>query len=328
MLRRILQTLGRNRKRTAGVALLASLALLNVLAYNHARAMTHYDADADGTPSPEALSIGQKVKALLLGVQVPRPRNQNDPGSVGLSFDTLMLPGSDGITLEVWRCRVPAPRGSVVLVHGYAASKASLLGEARAFADLGYDVYLVDCRGSGGSSGHCTSIGVYEADDVARVATHLQETAPGRPVILYGQSMGAAAILRAIAAQGVRPSAVILEFPFDRLLTTVGNRFGAMGLPAFPGAELLVFWGGVQQGFNGFHHNPADYARNVDCPVLLFHGGQDTRVLPDQAEAVFDAFTGPKRRELFAEAGHVPCRRVDAERWQRAVAEFLRENVS
>ncbi len=79
----------------------------------------------------------------------------------------------------------------------------------------------------------------------------------------------------------MQPAALVLESPFDALLSTVVNRFALMGLPAFPFAHLLVFWGGVQQGFNGFRHYPADYATEVRCAVLLLDGANDTRVTPD-----------------------------------------------
>jgi hypothetical protein len=49
-----------------------------------------------------------------------------------------------------------------------------------------------------------------------------------------------------------------------------------MNVPSFPAAQLLVFWGGVQAGFNGFSHRPAEYAKSVSCPVLFLHGEDDT----------------------------------------------------
>ena len=89
--------------------------------------------------------------------------------------------------------------------------------------------------------------------------------------MLYGASMGAAAVLRA-AVGTVAPRAVVLEAPFDRLVTTVVHRFEAMGflaMLALPGAAVLVFWGSVDGGFNGFAHNPADYAARVAVPTLV-----------------------------------------------------------
>jgi uncharacterized protein len=37
----------------------------------------------------------------------------------------------------------------------------------------------------------------------------------------------------------------------------------ALHIPPFPLAELIIFWGGVQHGFNAFAHNPVTYAAQV-----------------------------------------------------------------
>jgi alpha-beta hydrolase superfamily lysophospholipase len=59
-----------------------------------------------------------------------------------------------------------------------------------------------------------------EAEDVAAAFVYARESWPGQPIVLYGVSMGSAAILRAVAVEGVRPAGLILEGAFDRLLTT------------------------------------------------------------------------------------------------------------
>jgi alpha-beta hydrolase superfamily lysophospholipase len=145
--------------------------------------------------------------------------------------------------------------------------------------------------------------------------------------VLYGQSIGAAAILRAVSVQGARAEALVLECPFDRLVNTVGNRFRAMGLPAFPGARLLVFWGGVQQGFDGFGHNPVDYAADVSCPVLLLHGTDDPWVSVEQVQAIFHELRGPKRLQLFEGLGHESYLATRPGEWTQAVAGFLTDHV-
>jgi len=182
---------------------------------------------------------------------------------------------------------------------------------------------LLDFHGSGGSRGSETSIGMHEADDLAQAVEYVQQRIPSRILILYGQSMGSAAILRAIAVNGVRPSAVIVECPFDRLVSTAANRFAAMGLPAFPAAHLLIFWGGVQQGFNGFRHNPVEYARQVRCPVLLLHGARDARVTREQAESIFRSVPGEKQFTLFPEAGHESYLGAAPALWAESISRFL-----
>jgi alpha-beta hydrolase superfamily lysophospholipase len=307
---------------TVGLVVIA-LVGLNVSALLHARAMTHFSTGGARTAKPEALSFSEKVRALLLGVNIPRPENTSTPAFLDLPFETQTITEADGTVLEVWDIPAERPRGVVVLFHSYASSKSALLREARAFHDMGFAACLVDFRGSGGSSGNVTTVGVREADDVVAATAHAGVLAPDKPCILYGQSMGSAAILRALAVHDVKADAIVIECPFDRLESTVANRFTAMHLPAWPGAPLLVFWGGVQCGFNGFDHNPADYARDVRVPVLLLHGSADPRVTPEQVQSVFNNLAGEKKLELLEGAGHQPYLDTHTERWQRLVRQFL-----
>lgn len=45
--------------------------------------------------------------------------------------------------------------------------------------------------------------------------------------------------------------------------------FAACFAPTFPMTGLLVFWGGVQNGFWAFGHNPTAYAKKISCPTLV-----------------------------------------------------------
>ena len=234
MPRKCLRWMWLHRKTTICLLLVAGFPVLNFVAYNHAHSMTHFRADGSKTGRPESLSFSEKAQVLFLGVNVPRPLNQSDPGSQRLTFNTLHFQGKGGINLEAWHIPHPNAKGTVLLLHGYGACKSRLLPEAKAFHDLGYTTILIDHRGCGGSDGNKTTIGVYEADDVAAVVQSLQKSNPDQPLILYGRSMGAVAILRAISQDGVSPKAAIIECPFDRLLSTVENRFSAMGLPRSP----------------------------------------------------------------------------------------------
>ena len=304
-------------------AVLSCVVLLNLLAYIHARAMTHYSAGGERTIPPERLSALDKVQVLFTGVIVPRPANTATPADLGLKYQTHSIPRSGGLNVEVWRVPGHASRPVVILFHGYGACKSQLLDEARVFHEFGCETWLVDFRGSGGSAGNETTLGVYEADDVASAIEFAKESSGARPLVLYGKSMGSAAILRAVAMAGANPAAVIVECPFDRLLTTVENRFSAMGLPSFPFAQFLVFWGGVQQGMNGFAHNPVDYAASVRCPVLLMHGELDPRISVPQVRSIYENFAGSKELVLFPRAGHESYLESDSERWKLAVGKFV-----
>lgn len=234
------------RWRIIGFALLG-LAAFNGVAWVQAWNLTHYTAAGlSQTSPPEQLSLPERAWTILTGVQVPRPENTAPLAAgvlaaVPVPYATVRIPLAGGDWLEGWQQAHPAARGTVLLFPGYARSKISLLHPAAAFYRLGYSIILSDYRGVGGSSGNSTTLGVREGADVATVVAYARQAQPNQPILLYGESLGAAAILRAVAHEGVRPEAILLEAPFNRLVDTVGNRFAAMGLPAFPAAQTLVF---------------------------------------------------------------------------------------
>jgi hypothetical protein len=254
---------------------------------------------------------------------MPRPQNARTPATYALPGQRHVFAGARGIPLEAWVIPRAEARGTVVLFHGYAASKDSQLREAIAFREMGFQTMLVDFHGSGGSGGSETSVGYHEAEDVAAAFGYARALPGGVPVVLYGASMGAAAVLKGVGDRGLDPAGLILEGPFDSLLATTRHRFTAMGLPGFPMAELLVFWGGVQQGFDGLAYRPAASAARVTRPTLLMSGAADTYVTPEETRAIHAALGGPKRLVFFDGLGHDAGLRLRPREWRAAVAPFL-----
>ncbi|HXV48193.1 MAG TPA: alpha/beta fold hydrolase [Candidatus Binatia bacterium] len=307
----------------AAAALLTAVVSLNILAFMQARTMTRFAGSDDRTARPEELGVLEKAAVLLSGVRLVRHRNNRTPADLRLSFSTHHYPNRDGLTLEAWHVAGRDDRPLVVLFHGYAANKSTLLTTARVFHDLGYETLLVDFYGSGGSSGNGTTIGVKEAEDIVATADFIKRNWPKRKFVLYGISMGGAAVLRAIAAHGVKPDAIIVEATFGSLLDTARKRFQSMGLPGSPLAELLLFWGSVQQGFNFFSHNPVDYANSVHFPALVLHGEKDNRATPAQARALASSMGKHGKVIVYPDVPHVPIVEARPLEWQRDVERFL-----
>src|SRR5262249_40953369 len=123
------------------------------------------------------------------------------------------------------------------------------------------------------------------------------------PPVLWGTSMGAAAVLRAVSRR-TPARGLVLEAPFPRLIDAVRSRFAIMGAPSFPSAELLVFWGGVRGGFDGFALEPVEWARSARAPALVLHGEADPTVSVEQVREVAGALAGPKTLVTFPGVGH------------------------
>jgi len=285
--------------------------------------MLTFSTQSSRTAPAQSLSGWQKLKVLTCGVSIPHPANDRLPEDLGLPSETLRFLNDDEASLEGWLLSPTKPRGTILLFHGYGASRSTLLEEGRVFYEMGFATVLIDFRGSGGSEGSATTLGYHEAEDVAAAVRHVRSRGLPGPLILYGQSMGGAAVLRSIADLEVKPDGVILESVFGRMLGAVRNRFGLMGVPSFPGAELLVFWGGVQVGFSGFTHNPEEYARACDCAALVLHGAEDRHARLEEGMAIFKNLGGSKNLVVFEGAGHRSLYAVAPERWREAVGQFL-----
>jgi uncharacterized protein len=318
---------------TIGLGLLAAFVLLNLLAYRHAWSMTHFVSANRRTrrtdnlrEHAESLSFVERMQLAVKGVALERPSVEMRPDDLDLPYEFHAYSGEQG-PLAAWHIPHEQSAGLVVLFHGYLSCKAKLLLEIRAFHDLGYRCFTVDFRGSGGSAGDRTSLGYHEADDVARTVAYVREHWPNESLILFGHSMGAAAVLRALSRQPLAPEAVVLESPFDRLLSTVEARFATTGLPSFPGAPLMVFWGGLQHGYNGFAHNPVEYARRVTCPALLLHGDCDNRVSCQQIQSIYQNLGGEKHLHIFEGLGHQSFAALRPDEWKECVAHFLHSRI-
>lgn len=297
--------------------------IVNLLAYRHARAFFFYTSGSERTPAPELLGWADKARVLMTGIRVPKPVAHALPSDAGLPYEIIRIPVDGHIDLPAWRIPRPDAHVVVMLFHGYSSEKSGLLPEARRFHDLGHEVIMVDFPGHGDAPGHQTSLGIREAATVAAVVEWMRKQAPARTIMVYGHSMGGAAAMRAVARHGAKPDGMIVESVFDDLLQAIRFRFALMSVPSFPLAEMLLFWGSVQLGANGFEHDVVAYARQVDVPVLVAHGGHDRRAPVAGARAVYDALPGKKDWLLIEAAGHVnPCL-ADEARWSGAVREFI-----
>jgi alpha-beta hydrolase superfamily lysophospholipase len=282
---------------------------INALAYIGAYTMTHFS-------SPGEFSLG-----------LPRPHNAKIPTDIGLAYVTHRIPINHSEWLETWL--IPAQpsssKGTVLLFPGNGGSKGKqLLAPAQVFNHLKYDTLLVDFRGVGGSSGNTATLGFREAKDVALVVNYAKKLNLKQPIVLYGVSMGSAAILKAIAQEKIEPDGIILELPFTRLLNAVKSRLQARNVPSFPTAELLVLWGSVQQGFNGFAHNPVIYSKRVNCPTLVLQGKQDKWTDMTEIDELLENLRGSKQLVIFPTAGHDLLVTVDKEHWQQSVEQFIK----
>ena len=125
------------------------------------------------------------------GVRAADPPHAATPADIDRA--DLTFTGGGGIALyaQRWRPRTE-PRGVVVIHHGLADHSDRYAGFAERLVRAGYAVWALDMRGHGRSSGARVQIDRIDdlLDDLDAFVALVRAREPGRPIVLYGHSVG------------------------------------------------------------------------------------------------------------------------------------------
>ena len=116
-----------------------------------------------------------------------------------------------------------APRGTVVLLHGYGLAQFSTAPWALRLAQEGWRCVLVNLRGHGTSTGKRVYFGLTETNDLTQLLDTLERHDQiTEPVAVMGESYGASLALRWKSVEP-RVDRVVVIAPYARLSTAILN---------------------------------------------------------------------------------------------------------
>jgi fermentation-respiration switch protein FrsA (DUF1100 family) len=121
--------------------------------------------------------------------------------------------------------------------------------------------------------------------------------------------------------------AVVAQSAYTSLEDNIADSFQRFtGLPPFPFAPLVVFFGEREAGGNIAQVRPMDAIASLSPrPVLLVHGARDELVPVSNAYALYAAAREPKEIYVIADAEHLGLAQVEPEEYERRVIGFLDE---
>jgi alpha-beta hydrolase superfamily lysophospholipase len=299
--------------------------LFNISAALYAYKFTKvYDAPIAGSVSGQT-NVLNKTWRFFSG---PLQRKMLSSPSPVFKYKTITFHTKNKLSLEAWFAQPDiASKGTVILFHGWLSNKSILLPEASEFIFQGYSVLLVDFRAHGNSQGHVTTIGVNEAEEV-KLAWDFIKTKGEKNIILYGISMGAVAIAKAVGEFSLSPSGLILEMPFESMQSIIQGKARAQGFQNFvikPFSFFVTFWMGVERGISALQHKTANYVSKINCPVLLQWGANDEYVLRNETEKIFNAIASKNKKiVVYENAGHESLLYNDPHQWRIETERFLK----
>lgn len=190
-----------------------------------------------------------------------------------------------------WKVEAPSspPRAVAVLVHGLFRGALELEPVGAMFRRAGCEVWLVEMPNHGASGRVPATFGLHESRDLAAAIAEFRRTGEmsGAPLVLFGVSMGTAAVSLALPHVGGL-GGLVLDAPMEDLLSA-GHRMLQFDREedrrnlirmAQPWRSLTLGWLEIWSGFRLTDVRPQDVLRSLPAtlPVLVVGGAEDDRM--------------------------------------------------
>ena len=257
-----------------------------------------------------ALSVLVLVFTLAQALRLIHPRLRSfstHPREYDVAHEDVFFMGPQG-KLGAWY--LPGTNGRTLIgLHGITDNRQQWLAPAVDLQRRGYTVLMMDFRRHGQSEGRYTSYGDLETGDIAAALDYLQTRGDidMARVGLMGLSLGAIAALIA-AARLPQVGAVMAEAAFGDLQKDLSIAFSRYtGAPAFPLANLVIWWGQRLSGAQLSNIRPVEVIGQIaPRPVFIIGDMQDTLVdEPRTSDELFARAGEPKELWQIPDAGHV-----------------------
>lgn len=205
------------------------------------------------------------------------------PAALGLPYEEIWLEVGDD-RIQAWWVAPDAPGPIIVMFHGNGGTIADRLENvAELHRRFDASVVQLEYPGYGDSGGRPSEASLYAAGEA--VCEEAERRAGGRPVVLFGRSLGGAVAIDLAAAD--RPVAgLVVESTF----TSLADMAQTTGIPL---ARRLV----------AYEFDSLKKIRGVRAPLLLVHGDRDEIVPYEMAHRLYEAASGASRKTLHTVEG-------------------------
>jgi len=236
-------------------------------------------------------------------------------------FELVTFESEDNLNITGWYA--PPQNGYTILImHGFNANRNQLIHHSEYLLPEGYGILTFDFRNHGTSEGNVTSMGFHELKDARAAYRYLQEQPETDNVILWGHSMGGAIATQLMAevdATGLFIDATFAEFPS---IVRAGTQL--RGLPATPVTEIVTTMYAVLTQSNWTQMRPVDKIKDIEKPMLFFHGTNDL-IIPISEAYDFVNANPNIQLEVFAGGSHGDLYALEPDRYRKEVLAYLEQ---
>ncbi len=206
-------------------------------------------------------------------------------------FEELRIPVA-GATLDALHFMQEQPRGLVFFLHGNGGNLQTWTTGIDFYRRVNYDLFMLDYRGYGKSTGAIDS----EAQLNADVRAAWDAIAPryrGKPIVIYGRSLGTGLAVK--LAADVNAQLLVLVSAYSSLVTAAKEEY------PFAPEWLLKYPLRTDQLIGA-----------LNMPIVLLHGSEDRRIPLAHSQRLAALARSPVELIVVDGAGHNDIQRFPA----------------
>jgi len=232
----------------------------------------------------------------------PQKELQDNPVAQQFSPQDIFFKTPDNLTLHGWFFRTarPAPRATVLALHGNAENLSTHVGSVLWLVNEGFDLFIFDYRGYGRSEGSPDIKGVHVDAEAALETLLAMPRVRDNKIVVLGQSIGGAIAVYTVAhsQHKDRIAALVIESAFSSYRLIAREKLGQFFL-TWPFQYPLSF-------LFPDAYSPVRWIKQVSpVPVLILHGEEDPVVPLHHGQLLYDSAVQPKELWRTAPQGHV-----------------------
>ncbi|WP_103068083.1 alpha/beta hydrolase [Aquimarina sediminis] len=211
----------------------------------------------------------------------------------------------DGAVLNGLHFKVNNPRGVVLYLKGNSKSIKGWGKFAVDFTRHGYDVFMLDYRGFGKSTGRRSFKAIKR--DLQFVYNKIKDKVEEKYIILYGRSMGSGFATKLASINN--PKMLILDAPYYSL-TKVATKY----IPFMPVSLIMRYPIPTYK-----------WLKYVNCPIHIIHGTHD-RLIPFKSSVKLSKIR-PKLTRLYTVIGGGHKNLNNFESYHKMLGEIINSKI-
>lgn len=217
---------------------------------------------------------------------------------------------------------------TVILIHGQGGDHVFCYPLAELYLKNGWNVITYDQRSSGDSQNPYLTFGHFEKLDVEALAKDCKDNAPGKMVVIHGQSMGAATagLFAGMDTASGLADIIIMDSPYDSMETMFLGVWHQMDTGGVPDSYVTACGDWYLRKNYGFVFDDVDVVtaqKNNRIPTLVI-GSTNDKVCPiEMAKEIYETIPGNEKEFYTTDSEHIESYLDTPLEYEKTIFDFI-----